>query len=476
MHKESANRGLGGGEGLGWEEIVAGLIERIRAAADAGAAMRRALAGEATTGVGTVAVLAYGKASVAMARVAAEFLGERLSRVMVVTLPEHEDEAREWVAREWVARDVASKAQGAARVRAGWVRIGDHPLATARSVDAARGAMEFVGSGAEEELWVLVSGGGSAMLCLPHEGVGVEEVARLTRAIQDAGATIHDLNTVRRHLDGVKGGQLAAGARAPRVRAYLLSDVIGDALETIASGATAGDPTTPRDALEVIERLGLMDVAEAIAPRGVTFLEACVREGIRFTVPQGDARLARVENRIIASNGVVAREAAAYLRARGIEVVRVEERVEGEAREIGERLAREGAALRDGQGIVVAGEWTVNVGDVGRGAGPSVGGPSQELALAAACLLDGMGGVRVAAISTDGRDGPPTDAGGAAHAAGAVVDGGTCARARGGGVDPRAALARHDSTRALEAAGGGVLVRTGVTGTNLNHVAVVWRE
>lgn len=469
------------------EGLVAGVIARIREAGDAGAALRRALRDDAAEGVtvagdvGKVAVLAFGKASVAMARVAAEFLGARMSRVMVVTLAAHEEEARAWGAGMQDAR-----AEVRVMVR---VMVGDHPMPTARSVLAAKGAMEFVESGEEDELWVLVSGGGSAMLALPHDGVELEELARLTRAIQNAGGTIHDLNTVRRHLEGVKGGQLAAAARAKRVRGFVLSDVIGDAMETIASGPTAGDPTTPRDALEVIERLGLRAVADTTAPAWggcVAFLERCVggREGVRFTVPPGDERLRGVENRIIASNALVAREAAAYLRARGIEVVRVEERVEGEAREIGPRLAREAGALKPRQAIVVAGEWTVNVGGVGDvtdgvgaaggavvaavGGPSSIGGPSQELALAAACGIDGVRGVRVVAISTDGRDGP-TDA------AGAVVDGQTCARARAAGVEPRDALARHDSTRALNAAGGGVLIRIGATGTNLNHVAVVLR-
>jgi hydroxypyruvate reductase len=465
-------------EGLGeaLEGVVEGVIARIREAGDAGAALGRALrddAAEGAVGVGKVAVLAFGKASVAMARVAAEFLGARMSRVMVVTLAAHEEEARAWGAGMREARGEVGVMVG---VKVG---VGDHPMPTARSVLAAKGAMEFVESGEEEELWVLVSGGGSAMLALPHDGVELDELARLTRAIQNAGGTIHDLNTVRRHLEGVKGGQLAAAARAKRVRGFVLSDVIGDAMETIASGPTAADPTTPRDALEVIERLGLMRAAREVAPAWggcVAFLERCVggREGVRFTVPPGDERLRGVENRIIASNALVAREAAAYLRERGIEVVGVEERVEGEAREIGARLAREGMAMKDGQALVVAGEWTVNVrgvGDVTDGvgaAGGAVGGPSQELALAAACGLDGVKGVRVVAISTDGRDGP-TDA------AGAVVDGQTCARARAAGVEPRDALARHDSTRALDAAGGGALIRIGATGTNLNHVAVVLR-
>lgn len=434
-------------------ELVAGLVARIREAADAGVALRRTLVGEALGGeAGPVAVLAFGKASLAMARVAAESLGARLTRVMVVTLDAHEAEASEWMG---------------ALDRAGLVMAADHPTPTARSVEAARAAMEFVARGEERELWVLVSGGGSAMVCLPHDGVGVDELARLTHAIQDAGATIHELNAVRRHLEGVKGGQLAAAARASRVRAFVLSDVIGDAMETISSGPTAADPTTPRDALAVIEKLGLREVA----PGCVAFLERCVREGKRFTVAPGDARLRGVENRIIASNAMVARELAVYLRERGIEVVRVEERVEGEAAEIGARLARDGVALRAGQAVIVGGEWTVNVDD-GKGASALVnaprtmGGPSQELALAAACAVDGVEGVRVVAISTDGRDGP-TDA------AGAVVDGATCVRARAAGVDPHGALARHDSTRALDAAG--ALIRTGPTGTNLNHVAVVVR-
>lgn len=434
-------------------DVVEGLIARIREAADAGAALRRALRHEDASAAGSVGVLAIGKASLAMAQVAAAFLGARMTRLMVVTLAEHEAEASEWMR--------GLDADGP-RVRAGLVEVGDHPIPSARSVAAAKAVLEFVAAGADDELWVLVSGGGSAMVCLPHENaqgrVPLEELGRLTRAIQNAGATIHDLNTVRRHLEAIKGGQLAAAGKA-KVRAFVLSDVIGDALETISSGPTAADPTSPQDALAVIERLGLRDVA----PGCVAYLEACVHEGVRHTVPPGDARLTGVENRIIASNAMVAHEAAAYLRERGFDVARAEERVEGVASEIGASLARDGMKLRARQAAIVAGEWTVNVG----AATGSVGGPSQELALAAACTLDGVEGVRVLAISTDGRDGP-TDA------AGAAVDGHTCARARAAGIDPHAVLQRHDSTKALDAAG--ALIRTGATGTNLNHVAVVIAE
>lgn len=435
-------------------DVVKGLTARIREAADAGAALRRALRDEDARAAESVGVLAIGKASLAMAQVAAAFLGARMTRVMVATLAEHEAEAREWV------RGLDA---GATRLRTGLVEVGDHPIPSARSVAAAKAVLEFVAAGAEGELWVLVSGGGSAMLCLPHENaqgrVALEELGRLTRAIQNAGSTIHELNTVRRHFERIKGGQLAAATRATKVRAFVLSDVIGDALETISSGPTAADPTSPRDALAVIERLGLRDVA----PGCVAYLETCVREGVRHTIPPGDERLARVENRIIASNAMLAHEAAAYLRERGFDVACVDERVEGEASEIGARLARDGMTLRAGQAAIVAGEWTVNVG----AATGLVGGPSQELALAAACTLDGVQGVRVVAISTDGRDGP-TDA------AGAAVDGQTCGRARAAGINPHAALQRHDSTKALDAAG--ALIRTGATGTNLNHVAVVIAE
>lgn len=412
------------------------LIDAILRAADPARAL--ALHIDRRTPAGFV--IAAGKASLAMA---GEFLrGVGAARAIVVAP---------------AGQPVPATLQSA-RVR---VFPADHPVPTARNVAAAETvallAREAAAAGAP--LTVLLSGGASAHLTLPATGLTLDDLALVTRALMRAGAPIQDLNTVRKHCEQLKGGRLAALAGTARIRAYILSDVIGDRVDVIASGPTAPDPTTYADALAALDRHGVRGAVPAIARH----LEAGARGHVPDTPKPGDPALALASNVVIASNRTAVDAAVAWAADTGIRIAAVERDVQGDAAALGTRLAT--AAVNDrGPTPVcrIAGSETV----VPVGTASGRGGRCQEMALAAALALDGTPGVVFLAFATDGVDGP-TDA------AGALVTGQTCARARTLGLDPAAALANHDSHSLLARVD--ALIRTGPTGTNVNDVSLVVR-
>lgn len=333
----------------------------------------------------------------------------------------------------------------------------DHPTPSARNLRAAGRVERFVRGGErDEDLLVLISGGGSAYLSQPVDAVRLEQLADLGGALMRAGAPIEELNAVRKHLERLKGGRLAAMRTSRRVRALVLSDVIGDPLDTISSGPFAPDPTTYDDALACLARRGLLD---RCAP-GTEYLRAGARGEHEETPKPGDPIFEGVEHEVIASNAHVVRAVESHLRSLGYAVEAAIGR-RGEAGDVARWLAARARGDAGPSAWVVGGEWTVDVGEA-RG----IGGASQELALWGAVELAGVEGVRLLAFSTDGIDGP-TDA------AGAVVTGATLGEAARRGIDARRALAEHDSHTALGALG--LLVRTGATGTNVNHVVVCLR-
>ena len=410
---------------------------------------------------GTTWIVSIGKASAAMASAAVGELGERARGVVGVGLGG--------------GGGVPSLARGALRVGdwsgagerlgAGEWLVADHPVPSERNVAAATRVLEFVRRvPSEETLLVLLSGGASAMLCLPREPLTLGDVAAVTEALLRAGAPIEELNAVRKHCEVLKGGGMAAargGCGAGRIVTLVLSDVLGDRLDVIGSGPTAPDPTTFAGALAVLERRGVLEASPAMT----ALLRRGAAGGEPETVKPGDLLWARVENRVIGNNRLAIDAAAAACRAAGYAVVACREGVEGEAAAVGRALAAEARRLatETGEGgargaIVWGGETTVTVGDA-----TGLGGRNQELALAAAMELDGVEGITVLSLATDGRDGP-TDA------AGGVVDGSTAGAMRAAGFGPAEALTRHDSYRALAAAG--ALVTTGPTGTNVNDVMV----
>ncbi len=341
----------------------------------------------------------------------------------------------------------------------GWLQAypAAHPLPDERSVRAAQAIADVARQAGDQgvALIALISGGGSAMLTLPADGLALDDLRQVSDALMKAGAPITALNTVRKHCEQLKGGGLARLAYPARVWAFILSDVVGDPLDVIASGPTAPDPTTYADALDVLDAYDARDASPAITAH----LEAGARGAHPETAKPGDEALERVTHRLIGSNRLALEAARQHAAASGWRVAGFEVGVEGEAREVGARLAAQALDLRQGPDrpacLLLGGETTVTV----RGGG--IGGRNQELALAAALALDGVDGIAIASFATDGVDGP-TDA------AGAVVTGQTCARARESGLDPQVYLDDNDSTTLLDRAGG--LIRTGPTGTNVNDI------
>ncbi len=389
-------------------------------------------------GEGVCDVVAFGKASGGMAAAVMERLGTRVRRGIVLAAAGREEDAE--------------------RLRARWpgvrVHAVDHPMPTERNVRAAADVERFVAEGSARAdgatLLVLISGGGSAHLTLPATGIALGEIAEVSARLMRSGADIAELNTVRKHLERLKGGRLAElacgaeGAGYVRVVGVVVSDVIGDDVSVIASGPLTPDPTTYADAMRVLERRG---IARSDAPAAWRHLERGARGEIAETPKRAFDRVAQ---RVIGSNTNVVRAAIAAVERLGFEVIEWRESVTGEAAERGRALA-----------IVWGGETTVTVGENG-----GTGGRNQEFALAAAEGLARAGeGTRIAVMSfaTDGVDGP-TDA------AGAVVNGQSWRTMQHLGLDPECALAVHDSHGVLEAAG--ALIRTGPTGTNVNDVMV----
>jgi hydroxypyruvate reductase len=421
------------------------VLDAAIAAGDAGRLTRAALRREGDLlavggrrfdlgGVRRVVVVGAGKASGAMAAAAEAVLADREVAGLVAV----------------------KEARGALPRRLRVVEAG-HPLPDARGQAAAGEIRRLAeGAGPEDLVLALVSGGGSALTPAPVAGVTLAEKQAVTRLLLEAGAGITDLNAVRKHLSTLKGGQLARAAHPAPVVALLLSDVIGDPLDVIASGPTVPDPTTYADALGVLDRFGVRDRV----PGSVrAHLEAGAAGRVAETPKPGDPVLASATTVVIGNNTLLVEAAAAEARRRGLAPLVLTRRLEGEAREVARVLAavvREaaetGTPVAGPACLVAAGETTVTV------RGPGRGGRCQEFCLAAAADLAGVPGVAILAAGTDGTDGP-TDA------AGALVDGETWARAAAAGVDPRAALAASDSHGFFRALGD--LVVTGPTGTNL---------
>ncbi|MGD9030244.1 MAG: glycerate kinase [Anaerolineae bacterium] len=375
-----------------------------------------------------VFVIGGGKAAVSMAAAATDILGDRLTRGTVVTKYEH--------------------TQGWSHPAVQVIEAG-HPVPDRNSVRGAQSVAELAQQATARDLVIcLISGGGSALLTLPAEGLGLDDLQQLTDALLRSGATINEMNTVRKHCSSIKGGHLARLTAPARLVTLILSDVVGDPLDVIASGPTVPDPTTVDTARTVLERHAVGDARL-----------------LRETPKPGDPIFERVQNVIVGSNRLAALAAVEKARALGFRALLLGTYVQGEAREVAQVAAALAKGVRaDGDPLpapaclVWGGETTVTI----RGGG--TGGRNQELALAAAVALDGWPGVLLMALATDGTDGP-TDA------AGAIVTGGTVSRARLLGLDARAALDANDSHGFFDTLGD--LIRTGPTGTNVNDLLFI---
>ena len=385
-------------------------------------------------GVGRLIVLGCGKAGAAMACAVEAVLGDRIAEGFVVvkdgyTLP---------------TRIVALAEAG-------------HPVPDRRGQAAAQRILSLARSVGPRDLVIfLISGGGSALLPAPAPPLTLEEKGEVTRLLLAAGASIGELNAVRKHLSLLKGGQLARAAAPARVLTLVLSDVIGDPLDVIASGPTAPDPTTFADALDVLRRRGVVDrVASSIVDR----LQAGARGEIAETPKAAESLFTKVTHVVVGNNRLVVDAAAAAAERLGY-APRVAAGLEGEAREAARTLVAQARSLPPRACLIAGGETTVTVGGGGRG------GRCQEFALASALAFQASDDLTVLAAGTDGTDGP-TDA------AGALVDAETISKARAAGLDPDCALADNDSHAFLGATGD--LIVTGPTNTNLLDLYIALR-
>lgn len=331
-----------------------------------------------------------------------------------------------------------------------------HPVPDQAGADATVRMLSMLGAlGKDDFVLALISGGASALLVAPVDGVTLAEKQAVNTALLASGAPISQMNIVRKQLSQVKGGQLAALAYPAKMLTLMISDVPGDDPALIGSGPTVGDASTPADARAVLDRWGI-SVSDAVN-RALL--------GRSSVVPPGDPRLAKVENHIIAAPAQSLAAAAALARENGCEVRILGNAVEGEAREVVVAQAALALDIRDRMHpgdapilLLSGGELTVTR----RGNGS--GGPNAEFALALALALHGATGIHAIACDTDGVDG-------AAEVAGALIGPETLFRAREAGVDPAHALADNDAHTFFGRIGGQVV--TGPTLTNVNDFRAI---
>lgn len=385
-----------------------------------------------------ILVIGAGKAAAPMAQAVESVLGDRLRDGCVVVKYGHEAPTR--------------------RVR---VLQAGHPVPDAAGLAAGAAILDLARQAGERDLVIcLLSGGGSALLEALPPGIGVADLQRTTDLLLASGATIHEINTLRKHLSLLKGGRLAAVVAPATLLTLVLSDVVGSPLDVIASGPTVADTSTWADAWAVVERYDLADRLPAAVRR---YLEAGLAGAVPETPKPGDPLFARNRVCVVGDNAVAAAAAATAAERQGYRSLILTTFLEGEAREVARvavALAREvqthARPVPPPACLILGGETTVTLG-----LQPGRGGRNQELALAGAVALAGTRGITLVALATDGTDGP-TDA------AGGVVDGETLARGAALGLDAYDHLRRHDAYPYLEAVG--ALLKTGPTRTNVNDL------
>ena len=336
-----------------------------------------------------------------------------------------------------------------------------HPLPDKNGL---RGTEEIISAlqGADENTLIvcLISGGGSALLVAPFDGITLEEKQMVTDLLLKSGADISELNTVRKHISKVKGGRLAEMAYPARVISLILSDVIGNRLDVIASGPTAPDGSTFQDALAVLEKYSLTN---KIPPSVLNILQSGSQGLIPETPKESSIVFRTVENIIIGSNKKALEAAKSKAVELNLHAEIISEEITGEAKDIGKWLSKVALETRNTSGInnrsrtclISGGETTVTVKSTGKG------GRNMELALAFAIEIEGVSGITLLSAGTDGTDGP-TDA------AGAIVDGNTVLKARAIGIDPLEYLLNNDSYNFFKNID--ELFITGPTGTNVMDI------
>jgi glycerate-2-kinase len=392
-----------------------------------------------------IIVAGAGKATAAMARAMEDLFGDRIEQGTIIVKEGHRGPLKKIIQREAA-----------------------HPLPDEAGVKATKEVRDQLKNAEEDTLAVcLLSGGASSLLVAPVDGITLDDKRAATEALLSAGADVHELNTVRKHLSAVKGGRLAEIAYPATLLTLVLSDVIGDRLDVIASGPTVPDSTSFRDALGVIHKYSL---ERRLTPGVFSLLHMGVAGVLPDTPKSGTVFFQRTNTVIVGS--IVRSLDAARARAEelGFETVLISSELRGESRDAARFLGQKALAARAGlkpgerRCLLSGGETTVTVKGKGKG------GRNQELALAFALEIAGMEGITMLSAGTDGTDGP-TDA------AGAVVDGTTITKAREQGMDPAAYLADNDSYtffQRLDAlTGEETHLKTGPTGTNVMDIQIL---
>ncbi len=426
------------------------------AAVDPGEAVRRHLfrrggrvvvlrgGDELTFEAARVLVVGAGKASARMCQAVEERLGDLVAGGLVIVKTGH--------------------SVPTARVE---VVEADHPVPDERGLRGARRLIELVSrAGRGTLVLALISGGGSALLPLPAPGITLGEKQRTTDLLLAAGADIGEMNAVRKHISSIKGGGLARAAHPAPVVSLILSDVVGDRLDVIASGPTVPDPSTYADALAVLERYDLMSRAPAsVRARFDAAVGGGGSEEVAETPKLGDPLFARCANVLVGTNSAALSACVEAARRRGRNPLLLSSVIEGETRDvarmhaaIAREVRRSGNPVAPPACIVSGGETTVTL------RGDGLGGRNQEFALAAALDIGGEDGVAILSAGTDGTDGP-TDA------AGAMAYGDTLARGRAAGLEARDFLVRNDAYRFFDPLGD--LIRTGPTHTNVMDIHLI---
>jgi len=338
-----------------------------------------------------------------------------------------------------------------------------HPVPDESSILGARKILELAEEAKKGDLVIcLISGGGSSLMALPKEAIKLEDKRKVTELLLKSGATINEINAVRKHISSFKGGHLAKAVYPADLIGLLLSDVLGDPLDVIASGPTVPDSSTFNDAISILQRYDLWEKVPNSVRR--VLLDG-IKGKIAETPKKDDPIFKKIKNIIIGNNRSACMAAFKKIKESGLNVLFLTSFMEGEARHIGTFLGAIGRELMiTGKpvvppvGIIAGGETTVTV------TGSGIGGRNQELSLSAALKIVNAEGIAVASASTDGIDGP-TDA------AGAIVDGKTVLRSRKLGLDPSEALKNNDSYSFFSRLND--LIMTGPTGTNVNDISIL---
>jgi glycerate-2-kinase len=340
-----------------------------------------------------------------------------------------------------------------------------HPVPDENGLKGAEKTIRLLKESDEKSLVLcLISGGGSALLISPFKGITLDDKKKITELLLKAGANIYDLNTVRKHISRVKGGRLAELAYPSRLISLVISDVIGDRLDVIASGPTAPDPTTYKDAWKILKQYDLI----GSLPSSVNEVLA---EGAKGLIPETPKEMnpifEKVDNIIIGNNKKALEAAKTKADKLGFHSEVLSFAISGEAREVGKQFAKKANEVMISKTtnrpicLISGGETTVTV----RGNG--IGGRNMELALSFAMEIEDIDGITLLSAGTDGTDGP-TDA------AGAIVDGATMTRAKARGLNPENYLENNDSYTFFKETGD--LFITGPTGTNVMDIQIVLIE